>query len=287
MRVFDLHCDTVYRATEERSSLRDPRFEINIDKALAIDFYEQLTAIWIPDEKRGEKAVELFHQCLKTYRRDRLFTDTHRMYLSVEGGAVLAGDIDNLSLLTENNVKALTLTWNGENEIGGGAYSRAGLSAFGREVISGLEENLIAVDVSHLNEATFYDVLRIAKRPLIATHSNAKAIADSPRNLSDEQFKEIILTGGIVGLTYHNGFLNSDPHAASIYDLQRHVDRFLNLGGEDHLCLGSDFDGGELPADFGGLEDMPIIEEMLTNTFSKAICEKIFYKNAHKFFQTL
>ena len=287
MRVFDLHCDTVYRATAENSSLSDPRFEINIDKALRIERYEQLAAIWIPDEYRGEKAVELFRQCLKTYYRDRLFTDTHRMYLSVEGGAVLAGNIDNISLLTENSAKALTLTWNGENELGGGAYSTARLTSFGKEVVKRLEECHIPVDVSHANEETFYDVLRIVKKPIIATHSNSKSIADSPRNLSDNQFREIIATGGIVGLTYHNAFLNTDPASASIKDILYHADRFLNLGGEDHLCLGSDFDGGELPLDFHGLEDMRTVEEMLTNAFSKEICDKIFYKNAEKFFQTL
>ncbi|MBQ3417230.1 MAG: membrane dipeptidase [Ruminococcus sp.] len=287
MRVFDLHCDTVYRATAENSSLSDPRFEINIDKALRIERYKQLAAVWIPDEYRGEKAVELFRQCLKTYYRDRLFSDTHRMYLSVEGGAVLAGNMDNLSLLTENNAKALTLTWNGENEIGGGAYSGARLTSFGKEAVNRLEKNHIAVDVSHANEATFYDVLRIAKKPIIATHSNSKSVADSPRNLTDDQFREIIATGGIVGLTYHNAFLNTDPASASINDLLYHADRFLHLGGEEHLCLGSDFDGGELPLDFHGLEDMRTVEEMLTNAFSKEICDKIFYKNAEKFFQTL
>ena len=141
MRVFDLHCDTVYRATKENSTLSDPRFEINIDKALAIDTFEQLTAVWIPDEYRGERAVELFRQCLKTYCRDRMFTDTHKMYLSVEGGAVLAGDIDNISLLTDNDAKALTLTWNGENELGGGAYSTSRLTAFGKDVIKRLRES--------------------------------------------------------------------------------------------------------------------------------------------------
>ena len=287
MRVFDLHCDTVYRATKENSTLSDPRFEINIDKALAIDTFEQLTAVWIPDEYRGERAVELFRQCLKTYCRDRMFTDTHKMYLSVEGGAVLAGDIDNISLLTDNDAKALTLTWNGETELGGGAYSTSRLTAFGKDVIKRLEENHIAVDISHANEDTFYDVLRVARRPIIATPSNSKTVADSPRNLTDDQFKEIIITGGVVGLTYHNAFLNTDPNAASIQDLLRHVDRFLHLGGEEHLCLGSDFDGGELPSDFRGLEDMLIVEEMITNAFSKEICEKIFYKNAQKFFQTL
>lgn len=287
MRVFDLHCDTVYRATTENSSLSDKRFEINTDKALALECYKQLAAIWIPDEYRGEKAVELFRQCLKTYYRDRLFTDTHRMYLSVEGGAVLAGNIDNISLLTENSAKALTLTWNGENELGGGAYSGARLTSFGKEAVKRMEESHIAVDVSHANEATFYDVLRIAKKPIIATHSNSKSVADSPRNLTDDQFREIIATGGIVGLTYHNAFLNTDPASASVNDLLYHADRFLNLGGEDHLCLGSDFDGGELPLDFHGLEDMRMVEEMLTNAFSKEICDKIFYKNAEKFFQTL
>lgn len=287
MRLFDLHCDSVYRATEENSSLFDPSFEINIPKALMIERYEQLAAIWIPDDYRGESAVELFQKCLKTYYRDRLFSDTHRMYLSVEGGAVLAGDIGNLSLLTENHVKALTLTWNGENELGGGAYSNGGLTSFGKEAISALEKNHIAVDLSHANEETFYDVLRVAKEPVIATHSNSGSVADSPRNLSDDQFKEIVATGGIVGLTYHNAFLNSDPKKASIYDLIRHVDRFLNLGGEEHLCLGSDFDGGELPCDFHGMQDMEMIEEMFKKEFSKEISDKIFYKNADKFFETL
>ncbi len=287
MRLFDLHCDTVFRANDENSTLSDPSFEINIEKARGIEQYDQLCALWIPDEYRGEDAVRLFQDCLKVYRRDRLFTDTHRMHLSVEGGAVLAGSIENLPLLTKNHVRALTLTWNGENELGGGAYSEASLSDFGREVVYGLEDAHIAVDVSHLNDLTFRDVMRIAKRPVIATHSNARAVADSPRNLTDDQIKEIISTGGVIGLTYHNAFLNTDEDKASIGDLLFHADRFLNLGGEDHLCLGSDFDGGVLPRDFRGLEDMYKVEEMFQKAFSPEITEKIFYKNADKFFRNL
>ena len=107
MRLFDLHCDTVYRAQKEHSSLSDERFEINIRKALGIERYTQLTAIWIPDEYRGEEAITLFQNCLKVYHRDRLFTDTHKMHLSVEGGAVLSGELSNLPLLTDEEVAQL------------------------------------------------------------------------------------------------------------------------------------------------------------------------------------
>lgn len=284
MRLFDLHCDTLYRAVDEKSSLFDRGFEINIEKAKKIEKYTQLAACWIPDAIRGEDALKLFLRCVSLYERERLFDSKRKMFLSVESGAALAGNLDNVRLLKEKDVKAVTLTWNGENELGGGADTDTGLSAFGREAVGLFEENGIAVDLSHASKRLFFDVLTIAKKPVIATHSNAQAVCRHRRNLSDEQFKEIVGRGGIVGLTYHDAFLNDNPEKASSEDILRHAYHFLEIGGEDHLALGSDFDGGRLPHDMRGLEDMEKIREKFLRTFGERVTEKIFFDNAQKFF---
>ena len=284
MRLFDLHCDTLYRAHYEHSSLSDPRFEINLDKARAIDRYTQLTAVWIPDDCRGKDALSLFEQCRRIYEKERLFDESHRMFLSVEGGAVLAGDLENVALLAQNNVKALTLTWNGENELGGGADTASGLTSFGKAVIPALEEAGVAVDLSHASERLFCDVMTIVTKPVIATPSNARSVCSHRRNLTDDQFKAIVDAGGLVGLNFHNAFLNNDPDRASMDDVLRHAEHFLSLGGEDALALGSDFDGGTLPSDMYGLEDVPRLYEKCLRAFGDIVTEKLFFDNAARFF---
>ena len=119
--------------------------------------------------------------------------------LTVEGGAVLGGRLDLIEELRRDGVRALTLTWNGANELGSGCETEEGLTPFGRRSVAALEQAGIAVDVSHLNDAGFRDLCAAAKRPFLATHSNARSICPVPRNLADWQICEIRDRGGIIG----------------------------------------------------------------------------------------
>ncbi len=285
MQYFDLHCDTLYKAVTLKSSLNDNKNHISIDKGIVFDKWHQIFAIWIPDELRDENAKKLFLDCVDVFNNQNVNNERTKMSLAVENASMLCGDIQNTTLLFDANVKYVTLTWNAENELGGGSECQGvGLTTFGRDVVKELEKNNIAVDVSHSSDKLFYDVVNIATKPVVATHSNSRAITDVKRNLTDEQFKIIRDMGGIVGLNFFKGFLNNDENKASIEDILRHADHFLNLGGENTLAIGADFDGADMSRDISGLETVPAIYNRFLTEFGTNLTKKIFFDNANLYF---
>lgn len=301
MRLFDFHCDTLYKALTENKTLNEKTgFHISVDKGKTYDSWIQCMAIWIPDEVRGSNAVGLLKNAhSKLINESRMYdidiikikgglkSDKKASFIfTVEGGAALAGDIKNVSLLKELGVKFLTLTWNGTNELGDGCLvdNPKGLTDFGRKAVIELEKNKIFIDLSHASDKLFYDVAQISSKPIVATHSNSRSITNHPRNLTDEQFSIIKNSGGIVGLNFYKEFLNSDSSNASMYDIIKHADHFLSLGGENTICLGSDFDGADMPDDINGIEKMyDLYELFLKNGYKESVVNKIFYENGCNF----
>ncbi len=285
MQYFDLHCDTLYKATVEHSSLNDSNNHVSIDKTEDFVEWQQMFAIWIPDTLRKQSALNLFRDAVKVFDKQKVNDDKTKMHLAVENASMLCGDIDNIKLLIDNNIRYVTLTWNAENALGGGAQAQGiGLSTFGEDVVRKLEENNIAVDLSHASDKLFYDVVNVATKPIIASHSNSRSVTDVNRNLTDEQFNIIRDMSGIVGLNFYKGFLNIDEDKASIEDLLRHADRFLNLGGENTLCIGADFDGADMPDTIKGIESVLSIYQRFCDEFSVKIAKKIFFDNANFYF---
>lgn len=176
----------------------------------------------------------------------------------------------------------MTLTWNGKCEVGDGADFKGGLSNFGYEVVKKMEETGIIIDISHASEKLFDDVSQIASKPFIATHSNSRAVCSHRRNLTDEQFETIKSVKGLVGITFCNYFL-SDKKQACFDDLLRHIEYFLERGGENVLAVGSDFDGAELPECISGIESIEKIYENFLKYYSKELLNKIFFENAYNF----
>lgn len=286
MQYFDLHCDTLYRATIDDSDFNNLLYHVSVNKTAAFDKYRQMLAIWIPDDYKGDSATALFNKAIAKYKS---LCDKHNLdgfNLAVENASMLNGDIKNIDLLVSNNVRYVTLTWNGSNELGSGAFSVSddGLTMFGRDVIKQLELNNIVVDVSHASDKLFYDVLKYAKKPFIATHSNSRVITDNKRNLTDEQFKIIRDIGGIVGLNFYKGFLNIDEENACIDDIVRHAYHFLELGGENTLAIGADFDGADMPCDIMGLESVFDIYTRFCDEFGAKLTKKVFFDNANMYF---
>ncbi|MBR2715314.1 MAG: membrane dipeptidase [Ruminococcus sp.] len=286
MQFFDLHCDTLFRAVTERSDFNDPDFHINIQKAKCFDTYKQMFAIWIPDTLKGNSATRLFNDAVKVFNREKKKSDDVSMFIAVENASMLAGKIDNIRLLIDNDVKYVTLTWNGENELGCGALcdKNYGLSQFGKDVVRELDKYNISVDVSHTSDKLFYDIFSVSTKPIIATHSNSRFITNSKRNLSDEQFKLIIEKRGLVGLNFYKGFLNDNEDSASIEDILVHAEHFLKLGGEDVLAIGADFDGADMPSDIMGLETVPTIYSRFLANFGAKLTKKVFFDNANMYF---
>lgn len=303
MNLVDLHCDTLYKSVTENKPLDDANMEVsNPDKS---DNRLQCFAIWLPDDLKGDDAEILFFKSASklAYECKRLNIslippaksianelkhNNNLAYFTVENGLALNGKLENVKKFAELGVRMITLTWNGSNQIGDGAKAEnpKGITAFGKSVVDEMEKNKIVVDVSHASDPLFYDVAQLANKPFVASHSNARKITHNKRNITDEQFQIIRTMGGIVGLNFHNAFLNDTADNASMLDIVRHADYFLSLGGENVLCIGSDFDGCDLPKDITGSESLyQIYELFLQHNYKESLVEKIFFKNALNFFE--
>jgi len=289
MRLFDLHCDTLYKVYSENLSVNSESLDITPLKAECLDKYTQLMAVWIPDGIRGKQAFELFRNCYNVYKSKYLPLNNskNKFLLSVENGSVIGGDLSKIPALADFGVKAVTIVYNEDNELGSGAFSDSefGLTSKGKKAVKIFEDNNIFVDLSHSSVRTFYDVAEVSSKPIIATHSNSYTICPHKRNLTDKQFEIIKNSGGIVGVNFYPPFLSSNENLASIKDLLKHIYHFLSLGGEDTLSIGSDFDGCDTLSELNSIEKIPFLyETLLKHGFNEQVVQKIMYDNAHNFF---
>ncbi|MDR2073860.1 MAG: membrane dipeptidase [Oscillospiraceae bacterium] len=286
MRFFDLHCDTVHRAIKEKVSLYDEMLCASFKKTEYFSEYIGCFAVWIPDELRGPNAWYFFEKSYEKLNREKR-NFKHKAILTVEGGAVLGGELKNIKKLKEFGVKILTLTWNGRCEIGDGVGvdGSKGLTDFGASAIKELQENEIFIDISHASEPLFEDVCQIASKPFMSTHSNSKSVCKHRRNLTDKQFEAIRNVNGVVGVTFCNDFLKISK-GADIEDVFSHIEYFLSLSGEDTVCIGSDFDGAEVPERLKDISKVyKLYEFMLKKNYSEQMVDKIFFSNAYNFFK--
>lgn len=289
MQLFDLHCDTLYRIHTEKLSVQDDRLSVTPRKAELLGKYSQLMAVWIPDSIRGEKAFRFFENCADIYKDSYLplNNENRKFYLSVENGSVIGDDLSKIPLLKEYGVKAVTIVYNEDNELGSGAFSDSafGLTDVGKKAVKEFENSDIYIDLSHSSVRTFYDVAEISEKPIIATHSNSYSLCTHRRNLTDEQFEIIKNSRGVVGINFYPPFLNPHQSKASINDVLKHIYHFLSLGGENTLCVGSDFDGCDALEELDSIDKIPFFyETLLKNGFNEQVVQKIMYNNAHNFF---
>lgn len=287
IELFDLHCDTVTKAYNENKSLFDGEMHINLKKAGYIPKYRQCFALWLSDSLKGRSAFSFCLKLIDFYNDELSFLKEKGVtnlipLLTVENGSALSGISENISLFAEKGVRMLTLTWNGENEIGQGvgADSGNGLTSFGKNAVRIMEKENIKVDVSHLNEEGFRDVLSLATVPFAASHSGCYSLVPHKRNLKDWQIKEIISSGGIIGVPYCNTFIEGGKE--KVYE---HICHILSLGGENNIALGSDFDGCDISDELSGIEKVGELYQYLSESdIGKDITEKIFHINAENFF---
>ena len=210
--------------------------------------------------------------------------------LACEGGEMLKGDLNVLAEFDDDvRLRLLTLTWNFENEIGTAAKVNAtdGLKPFGFELLAEMDRRGICADVSHLNEAGFWDVIRHAKLPPVASHSNCRWLCDVPRNLWKDQVKAIIERGGFIGVNFYSDFLASDGRA-TLEDVLRNIDEICALGGEDVVGFGSDFDGIDVwPEGLDHPGKLPGLLELLRERgYTQEQLEKIAGRNYWRVLKT-
>ncbi len=302
MNYFDLHCDTLSEILKNSTPLLDGPTAISLEKGKALKAWCQCFAIWTHDTVREQAAYDNYQKQLAVLNEQALLNADRMTFcksradleqavsegkcaaiLTVENGAVLCGDLSKIAELKKDGVKIFSFTWNGKNELGSGVSANNSLSMIGRSAVIELNRANITIDVSHIADKGFYDILNLTCKPIVATHSNSRRICKHPRNLTDEQFEAIVQTGGIVGINFYRQFLSNSKNAG-LGDIIRHIDHFLTLGGENHISIGSDYDGAEPPERIKNLSSISALhEEMLKRGYSAELCNKIFFQNAYDF----
>lgn len=267
-KVCDAHCDTlshlVSGGTLENATITPERlaaggvslqvFALFATYGRGIEPYEKarkmLAAV-------GELSVPVLTGALPA-----ALPDAPTGVFSIEGGEILQGSLERFAEFdAAARVRMIALTWNFENEIGHPAKNgpEGGLKPFGLSLVREMNRKGVLCDVSHLNEAGFWDVIEHSTLPPVASHSNARALCEHTRNLTEAQIRAVIEKKGYIGVNFYSAFL-ANGRAATLEDVYRHVDAILQLGGEDVVGFGSDFDGIDAwpeglanPADFPAL----------------------------------
>lgn len=202
-------------------------------------------------------------------------------FLSVEGAEQTLGR--TVDEIYEDGVRMLTLTWNFKNFVGGTNLTGGGITEEGKAFVCALQDKGIIVDLSHGSEELFWDVLKIAKKPIIASHSNARTVCRHPRNLTDEQIMALIRVGGVAGINLCDTFIREGGNS-TLQDVCAHVDCFLKLGAENNIAMGGDLDGvGALPEGICHIGDIPKIQNALyEHGISEEIIDKMFWGNLER-----
>jgi membrane dipeptidase len=223
----------------------------------------QVFAVYIPPifhdapVKRAIQMIDVFFSEMGKNSKTITFNRTHKgilktqaeqkiaAVLSVEGGEALQGDLGVLRTLYKLGVRVLTLTHSIRNRLGDGCNesSQSGLTQFGIQVVQEMNTLGMIIDVSHINEKGFRDAISISQEPIIASHSNARALCDHVRNLTDDQIQAIAQIGGVIGVTFVRNFLSSKPEETSVETVLNHIDHIEELVGAKHIGIGSDYDG--------------------------------------------
>lgn len=324
INIFDLHCDTLDRLAlheaaadlgfsehdahipaERMSSLSNNDAHIDLERMLGAGYgWCQCFAAFIPDGLGTQRSWNVF-ETVRDYFRSQLeqhaglieqvhdARDIRRIIgerkcaaiFTVEGGSFIEGDVSRVHEAADAGVKMLTLTWNGKNAIASGNQTTDGLTPFGRQVIAAMEERGMVVDVSHLNDCSFWDVAEATTKPFAASHSNARSVCGHPRNLTDEQVCLMVERGGLIGLNFCRDFLRNDGADPTPDDVLRHVDHFLSLGAEPVLALGSDYDGCDVPSWLDPAEKVGALHALFTREFGEDIANAICFENACAFFE--
>jgi len=304
MQVIDLHCDTISKLVEAGSAIKLSKNDLNVDirKLTAGNFAAQFFALFV-DMATTENPLEFclrmvdrFHLemaensesiSLATNYADFLHNQKEARisaFLTIEEGGVLKGDLANLRNFYRLGVRLMTLTWNYPNEIGFpnvlADCRDKGLTEFGREAVAEMNRLGMIIDVSHLSDQGFYDVAAASVQPFVASHSNARAVTDHARNLTDEMIRLLAEKGGVTGLAFPRAFLG-EAAVSRVEDMVRHVRHIHSVGGIGVIALGTDFDGTKPPMEVADSSEIgKLIDGLKQGGFFESDIEKIFFGNA-------
>ncbi len=286
MKIADAHCDTL--TTFPNNPFFEETAHWNVTNYRKLGGILQYMAIYTPAEYAGSDAANyalraagnlhknLPDECNLLKKPSDWNDDKLNILMTLEGASPIINSIENLSAFYQLGVRAITLTHNHRNFLADGVGSDYGLTDFGKEIVLECEKLKIIVDVAHLSDRGFDDVVNITNKPFMASHSNCRELCNMPRNLTDYQIKEIVSKKGFIGLNLYTKFV-SDRDDNLTLQFCKHIEHFLQLGAENVLGLGADLDGiPEIPfIDYEG------IYRVLANVLrlDDAVVEKIMNKN--------
>lgn len=343
MRIIDMHCDTICEILDGRKkgqeiSLRNNKLMIDLNRMKQGNYSVQNFALFVEQEK-GISSFNKVKELLAVFQgeieenKDMIaqVTTTGEIMenekkgklsalLTVEGGEACEGSVENLHYLYRQGVRMMTLTWNFPNELGYPNFNEKtdcytpdtthGLTPTGIQFVEEMERLNMIIDVSHLSDGGFYDVLHHTKKPIVASHSNAREVCPWVRNLTDDMIKKLAERGGVTGLNYCGDFLR-DPFSdedraeikekglaafagkrpqpdsnATLEDIARHARHIVNVGGIECLGLGSDFDGIPSYAGCPKADRMTELADALVKVgFHESEVDRIFYGNVFRLYR--
>ncbi len=304
--VFDMHCDTAQallgRNLDTFGNLRKNDLHIDLDRAGTLPGYAQCFACFTTSDRcypNNLSAIQVFERELAVILREleknndviRLAYSAKEIeknyqagimsgMLTIEGPAGFDFNPELLEDLYKIGFRITSLGWNEKNPLTGSHVTGGGLTDLGREYVREAQRLGMIVDVSHISDDGFWDIMKITEAPIIATHSNSRAVWNASRNLTDDMFRAICETGGVVGMNMYSDFLGDAPTLHTVCD---HVLHLLTLDPDGkHIALGGDLDGCSiLPADFGGVQDYPKLSDcLLTRGLDERTVYNIFWNNA-------
>lgn len=304
--VFDLHCDTAFEmlkpSYDSVCSLRRNSLHIDLERAGRLSGYAQCFACFTSDHAalplpvtpevlftREVDAItegirlngDIIQQAFSAKDVDSNFScGKMSAILSIEGPAGFGYDPGRLDDLYELGFRITTLGWNEANPLSGSHSTGGGLTNKGREYVLRAQKNGMIIDVSHLSDEAFWDIMDITEAPVIASHSNSRVVKNVSRNLTDEMFLAICRSGGVAGMNLYADFVGEKPDIDSLCD---HILHFLKLDPEGkHIALGGDLDGCEkLISGFEGVQDYPkLAQQLLERGLSEDLVMDIFWNNA-------
>lgn len=291
--LFDCHCDTISRVMTEGGSLRKNGFHTDLERLHKFAPCAQVFAVCAetldrPVEKADAMLRRLSQEIEENSDIVMLCLNFHDIKKAAGLGKIAAvisiegcEQISSLESTYQSGVRILHPTWNFDNELCGAAVgSGRGLTEKGRAFVKKAQHMGFALDMSHISERGFWDTLEACEKPVIAGHSNAKALCNVPRNLTDEQFNALVLIGGGAGINLYPEFLGLGKDINAVI---AHIEHFLSLGGERSVFLGCDFDG--IDSTSTGLDGVQKLDklynELLNRNYPEALVRALFWDNLY------
>lgn len=325
MKVVDMHCDTILELLDHKNkNLYSNDLSIDIEKLKKGNYLLQNFALFTDQKTLSipeHQTMRLYDTyCTQMEKYSDFIAPVYRYadiekndkegkissLLTLEDGGVCFNDLAMLRNYYRMGVRMIALTWNYENGIGypnlsmndmdGNKpnYHRQvdtvhGLTGFGISYVQEMERLGMIIDVSHLNDAGFYDVLKYTTKPFVASHSNARSICGVARNMSDDMILKLAKRGGVMGINFCGSFLaDREDHKSCVENMVKHILYIKNLAGIDVVGLGTDFDGISCPLEIQDASMMSMLENALYDAgLTKEEVEKIFYKNVLRVYKSV